>query len=142
NVALTLVTQLLAVRDVLMADRYVYLPCIGAFLVGAYGLGRWTDSRPALRMPAWSLVGASVLALALATHARARVWHDSASVFSDVIEKGVAERGRFNPFLSLAYNNRGVARKVGGDLDGALADYNEAARINPRDTRSYVNRDN
>jgi len=73
---------------------------------------------------------------------RAEVWHDSPSLFSDVIAKQTAGRGRDNPSLSLAYNNRGVAFKNRGTTDAALADFAEAIRINPEDSRGFVNRAN
>ena len=40
------------------------------------------------------------------------------------------------------YTNRGVERRRSGDLDGALADYDEAIRLNPSDIFAYNNRGN
>ena len=39
-----------------------------------------------------------------------------------------------------AYNNRGLARKERGDLDGALADFEKAVALNPNDAATYANR--
>ena len=42
--------------------------------------------------------------------------------------------------VSIAYNNRGNARSEQGDRAGALADYNQAIRIDPRNALPYNNR--
>ena len=39
-----------------------------------------------------------------------------------------------------AYNNRGVAYYKKGDYDRAIADYNEALRLDPKDASAYNNR--
>ncbi len=39
-----------------------------------------------------------------------------------------------------AYYNRGAAKIEKGDLDGAIADYNRAIELNPKDARAYNNR--
>ena len=68
------------------------------------------------------------------------------------VEQGVAssdpnEEVRFNseairlkPDYAAAYNNRGVARKNKGDLDGALNDYSQAIRLKPDYAIGYNNR--
>ncbi len=38
------------------------------------------------------------------------------------------------------YNNRGIAKKHKGDLDGAIADYDRAIQINPKYDSAYNNR--
>jgi tetratricopeptide (TPR) repeat protein len=40
----------------------------------------------------------------------------------------------------LAYNNRGLARYRLGDKQGAVADYNQALRIDPNHVNAYYNR--
>lgn len=44
--------------------------------------------------------------------------------------------------LAKLHTNRGVERKLKGDLDGALADYTEAIRLNPTDFFAFNNRAN
>ena len=41
-----------------------------------------------------------------------------------------------SPTMPIAFNNRGIARRAKGDLEGALQDYNEAIRLKP----DYANR--
>lgn len=43
---------------------------------------------------------------------------------------------------SIAVHNRGVARKASGDAEGALRDYDEAIRLNPRLAIAFSNRGN
>jgi tetratricopeptide (TPR) repeat protein len=38
---------------------------------------------------------------------------------------------KLNPTYATAYYNRGNSRLEAGDKDGAIADYREAARLNP-----------
>jgi tetratricopeptide (TPR) repeat protein/uncharacterized membrane protein len=44
--------------------------------------------------------------------------------------------------LAGLYNNRGVERKGKKDIDGAMSDYNEALKLNPKNALAYVNRGN
>jgi tetratricopeptide (TPR) repeat protein len=46
------------------------------------------------------------------------------------------------PDYAYAFNNRGIAHKANGDLDGALQDYNEAIRLKPDYATSFYNRGN
>jgi Flp pilus assembly protein TadD len=36
--------------------------------------------------------------------------------------------------------NRGIEKAKNGDLDGAIADFNRAAELNPKDDAPYYNR--
>ena len=142
HLALTVANQVFGLRDVLMADRYLYMPSVGAFLLVAHGWDRLAGRLPGMRLTLAVGLVALLSGCAVASYRRAGVWHDSLTLFTDVIEKEVATRGRDNPFLALPYNNRGVARKNRGDIEGGLADFNEATRINSADSRSHVNRAN
>jgi len=142
HLALILFNLMLGLRDVLMADRYVYLPSAGAFLLVAYGWHRLWERAPGFRMALGTVLALYVTGLGIAAHARTMVWLNSITLFTDVIEKETAAHGRDHPFMSLAYNNRGVALKNRGDAQAGLADFNEAIRINPRDSRGFVNRAN
>ncbi len=41
---------------------------------------------------------------------------------------------------AIAFHNRGLAHRARGNLDAAIADYNEAIRLNPRDANAFYNR--
>ena len=142
NIFLPLMSQVLSVRDVMMADRYVYLPAVGFFLIGAYATGELVRKKQQLRSAIWAFVLAYCGLLAVLTWQRTQVWKNSVTLFSDVIRKEEVASGQKTTFLGLAYNNRGVARKQAGDRQGALADFVEAIDLNPRDARPWLNRGN
>jgi tetratricopeptide (TPR) repeat protein len=43
---------------------------------------------------------------------------------------------------AVTYFDLGLAKQKKGDLDGAMADYNQAIHLNPKDTSAYNNRGN
>jgi tetratricopeptide (TPR) repeat protein len=47
-----------------------------------------------------------------------------------------------NALAAIAYNNRGIAYDDKGDHDRAMADYNQAIRLDPKDASHYFNRGN
>jgi tetratricopeptide (TPR) repeat protein len=51
--------------------------------------------------------------------------------------------GRYSGIeLAKLHTNRGVERKRKGDLDGAIADYDAAIKLNPNDLFAFNNRGN
>jgi tetratricopeptide (TPR) repeat protein len=140
NISLPLMSEVLSVRDVMMADRYLYVPAIGFFLLVAYALGELMRSKPQLRTAIWSGLVAYGLLLAALTWQRGHIWGNSVTLFTDVINKGQLPSGGIDPFLSMPFNNRGVARKQSGDRAGALADFNQAIALNPKDPKPWLNR--
>lgn len=129
-VNLALVLQLLPVGAAIMADRYSYLSSIGILLILAVLYGTWT-ARARNLVPTIALGMASVVFAGI-TFARCQVWHDSGSLWSDVIAK--------HPEAPIAWNNRGIYRKDAGDLAGAMEDYSRALQLDPGYTLAYTNR--
>jgi protein O-mannosyl-transferase len=140
NISLPLMSEVLSVRDVMMADRYVYIPAIGFFLLIAYAIGELLKTKPHLQTAIWSGLVAYGLLLAGLTWQRGHVWENSITLFTDVINKGQLRSGEIDPFLSIPFNNRGVARKRSGDRAGALADFNQAIALNSSDPNPWLNR--
>lgn len=139
NIGLAVVSQAFAVRDVIMADRYVYLPIIGCFILIAYALTALIKQRPRSRTAILAGLGLYCFFLATCTVQRTATWKDSISVFSDAIEKASDPT---TPYLSLAYLNRGLGRKAAGDVKGAFEDYNQAINLNSVDHKAFLNRGN
>jgi hypothetical protein len=49
---------------------------------------------------------------------------------------------RIDPQNAAIFNNRGIAHAKNGQLDRAIADFDEAIRLNPKDASAYENRGN
>ena len=141
NIGLAVASQVFAVRDVIMADRYAYLPSIGIFILMAYGLDRLMTRKPKLKQSMYGAIGVYIILLAFLTYQRTAIWKDSYTVFTDAIEN-VSSYNQNTPYLSLAYLNRGLAKKSNNDIQGALADYNKAITLNPADHKAFLNRGN
>jgi protein O-mannosyl-transferase len=108
------------------ADRYCYLASIGIFSVAAAAaaalLIRWRE-RPWRRVLVFAVIAAAVASLTLGARSRCRVWHDSITLFGDVV--------RTYPRLELGYRNLASAYVEAGDDRGAVACYDALLRIQP-----------
>jgi Flp pilus assembly protein TadD len=115
-----------------IADRYTYIPSLGAILLICY-LAFWF-----YKSGGWisNVVLAIMLILtslnAYASYNRTKVFHDSMSLWNDVINK--------YPTATIAWDNRGSARNKLGDLEGAVADYSIAIQLSPMQASLYNNR--
>jgi tetratricopeptide (TPR) repeat protein len=69
-----------------MADRYLYLPSIGLFIMFAWSLAALTGS-PTSRGIVTAFSVAAVAACAVLTHAQVQVWRDSITLFNDTLSK-------------------------------------------------------
>ena len=151
-----------------MADRYTYLPAIGAFIALVWGANelaaRWLA--PHLRQLA---LGAAaflvVIACAARTHDQLRHWQDGESlarhalavtannhVAANILGTALVNKGdadgaiesyrqavTFNPNFPEAWNNLGNALAGKSLLPDAIASYREAVRINPRYAEAAYN---
>jgi tetratricopeptide (TPR) repeat protein len=127
------VLQFIPVTWTVAADRYTYLPLIGLFYIAGEFLqilyGQLT--RPT-RVAFLLILSFFIIGLATLTWQRCNVWKDSVSLWADVIRK--------YPGFMLGHMNRGYAHAIKGELDSAIADYNEALRIDPGHAETYNNR--
>jgi tetratricopeptide (TPR) repeat protein len=132
-----LVLQILAVGQAIMADRYTYVPYVGiAFIIGML-VHRGINNAKLKKYKSFmvGLAGFFLIGLMLGTVNRVKVWKDTPSLFTDLIEK--------QPTVGLAYNNRGkyYAAKE-NDLVRGLADLNKGIEMEPTYPNCYVNRGN
>jgi tetratricopeptide (TPR) repeat protein len=72
----------------------------------------------------------------------AQQWFERGYVATDHDEeiRFFTEAIQLKPDYALAFNNRALARKAKGDLEGAIKDYSEAIRLKPDDGLAFYNR--
>lgn len=129
NVALVL--QLIPVGDAIMADRYMYVASFGAFVAVAAASTMFLRGRRGGRVKV-GVAAIYVVVLAGLTYARCQSWRDSLTLWNDVLAK--------HPHAVPALNNRGDVLYARGELHAAIADYSEALRLRPADSRYRYNR--
>ena len=139
NVFFPTLTSLMAVRDVLMADRYMYVPLAGLLFILVYGLNAVKAKLP---FHPQYIGYALALLFGILGSMRVDVFQTSETLFSDVIKKEAFSKPPLNPHLALAFNNRGIFRKRAGDTKGALADYEMAIRSNAAYPNARIGRGN
>ena len=125
------VIGLVQVGSQAMADRYVYLPLIGFFLMVAWAaselLVRWRFRRIVLQISAIAVIGAMLTC----TRLQLRHWQDSLSLYEHTLE--VTENN------SAMHYNYGTVLYKDGQLDEACKHYIEALRIRPRFAQAHIN---
>lgn len=119
-----------------MADRYIYLASIPFFVIIAAGLsfpsavGR--RSGAIMKTVAYICFIMVTASLAFLTIKQTEIWRDGVSLWSREI--------MLYPSDAEAYNSRGGAQNIKGELNAALADYDEAIRLAPANAGFYRNR--
>jgi tetratricopeptide (TPR) repeat protein len=152
-----------------IADRYTYVPLTGVFIAIAWGardgIAALGARRPAIRVAASVLATAILLAAGVTSHARARVWRDSETLYRASLAAtprnpvllynlGVvqAQQGRIeeaarsyaaaiaiDPEHAAANTNLGNVRLRAGHTEEALAHYRAALRGDPDDVQTLQN---
>jgi len=132
QVSLPALISVMSVRDVIMADRYTYLPSVGLFLIGLVWIEK--NGNKTLSYIPYTLA----FIFFIVTFGRVDVYQNSETLFTDVIEKG-SYADKANPYLSMPYNNRGVFRKKEKRLKEASEDFQKAITMNPSYASAYLN---
>jgi len=106
-----------------MADRYLYLPMVGASLALGAVICRLKIKKGLLR--ALSIVAAVIICLFFCyfTIEREVVWHDSLSLWQDTVMK--------NPFSYTGNDNLGFALFDAGEFEKALSSFTRASELEP-----------
>jgi len=125
------------VGRVLLADRFTYVSYIGIFFLLAEGSSfifkkflKWQNHKEVVIISILIIIAF----LCVATFNRCKVWSNTISLWSDVIEK--------YPKNPLPYYNRGDSYFSQGRINLALDDYNKALKLYPDYPRAYVARGN
>jgi len=140
---LALVLQIVSIGGTLLAERYTYVPYIGmAFFIGML-LDKYSARNN--RSLIWGIAGAVVLVFGIMTFQRTKVWKDSDTLWTNVIEhfpnSSVPRTNRANYLIriSSAPENRGRQNEL---LQRALEDCNEALKTPLNHAKVYENRQN
>lgn len=104
-----------------MADRYSYIPVIGACLILGVGAAELAKKwRPA---PVWLCVGGVALVLVVLTRQQIAYWKDNVSVWRHAI---VVTDANYE-----AHYRLGRALAIQGNLDGALVEFTKVVQLRP-----------
>ncbi|HIP10984.1 MAG TPA: tetratricopeptide repeat protein, partial [Rhodospirillales bacterium] len=110
-----------------MADRYMYIPIIGIFIIVAWGLpelmAKWRYKDKALSISA----GILIPAIMIITWNQVGHWKDSITLFKHAIS---VTDNKYSD-LALTHNNLGIAQEEKGRLSEAIAQYRTAMKIKP-----------
>jgi len=120
--ALVPVIGIVQVGSQAYADRYMYLPHIGIFIMAAWGLAACCR-RPAVRWAAIPAVCVALAACGAATFFQTRYWRDSATLFQHALATG--NDG------AIVRSNLAMGLDEQGRRDEALHHLREALRLNP-----------
>jgi tetratricopeptide (TPR) repeat protein len=112
------------------ADHYAYLPMIGLLLALGWVLQRVNIRTTTMRL---TVIGCALLLteLGVASHAQARMWLSSETVFTRVLER--------YPCSIVALNNRAAWRAQVGYAEGAKKDFAAAVACEPAQARLRIN---
>jgi tetratricopeptide (TPR) repeat protein len=145
-VTVALVLQFISVGAAIMADRYSYLPYIGAAFIIAVLADDWMQRSKTLVLTI--LVGAG-LVFSYLCFERVKVWNDNETLWTDVIEKfpyDIVQTGNVvqvkTAGVETAHKNRGNYYADKGLLDKAYADYEILVRAQTKDAGVYSNMGN
>lgn len=114
-----------------LADRFVYIPAIGIFVMAAWGLREIAAAFPARRLLIAAACAAVLAALAGAARVQAAHWRDSQSLFEHALK---VTRNNY-----IMHDNFGRELAREGKLEEAASHFAEAVYIMPAYLDPYVN---
>jgi Tfp pilus assembly protein PilF len=130
--SLVLVIQIVPISELMVCDRYAYIPCLGLFFVAGTLVAGVSSRGLPFKAAAVTCVAVVLVVLAGLTSQRIGVWRDSLTLWNDVINQ--------NDSIWAAYLNRGLAESQAGDYRSAIADFDATLRLNPRSEMALNNR--
>lgn len=145
---ITLVLQFISIGAAIMADRYSYLPYIGAFFMIGMFANNWLENKKTRTLTIIALSGLSVFFI-VSCYNRVKVWENNEVLWTDVIEKypfKITQTGNVlrveQKGVETAYKNRGNYYREKGLMDKAFEDYNVLVRAASADAGVYSNMGN
>ncbi|HUD70551.1 MAG TPA: tetratricopeptide repeat protein, partial [Dongiaceae bacterium] len=118
--------------DVLLADRFLYLPSVGLALLAARAATTCAGSATIRFRRAALAAAAATLALFTALAARqTRLWHDDLMLWSTLVGS--------SPASAMVHSNLGLALYGAGRYDQAIAEYKTALALLPEYAMAHNN---
>ena len=105
-----------------IADRFVYVPLIGIFVMISWGVADFVEEAPRYRQLAVVLALLVLVALGWTSRVQAGYWRDSTSLFSHAVE---VTSGNY-----VMHENLGREYVAAGKPDEAISQFAQAVRIN------------
>jgi tetratricopeptide (TPR) repeat protein len=145
SLMVALVLQFISVGAAITADRYSYIPYIGISMMVLILIEKW---RIFLNFKRWIIGGMMLFSIVLmfTSFERTKVWTNSGTLWSDVIEKYpfvLKENGGKVEVLEtgaeVAYKNRGNFYRENGDSTSAMKDYLVLVKARVKDPLIYSN---
>lgn len=142
---IALVLQFVSVGTVIMADRYSYLPYIGALFLIAVPINNLIENE---KLKTVTFIGVTVFSVFLAylTFNRVKIWTNSETLWTNVINQypyKINQTGNLvnveQVGVEVAHKNRGNYYREHGMLDKAFDDYNILARAGTKSSLNYSN---
>jgi tetratricopeptide (TPR) repeat protein len=125
------VIGLVQVGSQAMADRYMYIPSIGLFIMAAWSVNHCLISRPRARTLGCAVVALCLLCCALATQWQMACWRDSFALFTRILS--------LTKDCGMAQNDLGIALSRAGRREEAIYRFKEALRITPSSAGARYN---
>jgi tetratricopeptide (TPR) repeat protein len=107
-----------------MADRYTYLPSLGFLVLATWGVVSLAAARRFLLGPLLAVLGLYLITLGTATRHQIDYWRNSEALFRHAL---AVTSGNYH-----AHTNLGFALQEKGDMDAAISEFEESARLKPR----------
>jgi Flp pilus assembly protein TadD len=107
-----------------MADRYTYLPSLGFLILATWGMVSLVAARRFLFGPMLAALGLYLITLGTATRHQIDYWRNSEALFRHAL---AITSGNYH-----AHTNLGFALLEKGDIDAAISEFEESARLKPR----------
>lgn len=126
------ILQIVSSGAAVMADRYTYIAYFGIFMAVVYFIYQVWDKKPLLRIPLWIATGLYMGVLGFVCFNRTKVWHNTKTIWADVIKKYPGQ-------VELAYNSLGSYYFNAGEMDSAAGYYKKAVSMHTGDSKVYCN---
>jgi tetratricopeptide (TPR) repeat protein len=145
SLMIALVLQFISVGAAITADRYSYIPYIGIVFMLLFILEKWSVFQRFKQYLIGGVILYSIVFMYLSFE-RAKVWTNSGTLWTDVIEKYpfvLKENGGKVEVLQtgaeVAYKNRGNFYRENGDSSAAMKDYLVLVKARVKDPLIYSN---